>query len=225
MINDCFCRPVGPYPTFPPWPLDLYTSAPWRKREPLFVKFHRSSHDTSPDRHFTDTYIGEVVVLACSFFWIWDFGGPKHVIFDFVFLLLCLCAFVCLLCPLWCSVFWFACHWFLRLTLSCTDHRPVRDNNNVEFSAPWQIGNKCVENKMIYSWSEIYSNHICPGLTLDQWETVIILKNTTLSQARAHRKHKQNTGSTNKPPKATQTQKSKNLSRPSGKHNPEKRTI
>ena len=27
----------------------------------------------------------------------------------------------------------------------------VRDNNNVEFSAPWQIGNKCVENKMIYS--------------------------------------------------------------------------
>ena len=95
---------------FPPLPLDLDTSAPWRKREPLFVKFHRSSHDTSPDRHFTDTYIGEVVVLACSFFWILDFRSPKHVVFDFVFLLLCLCAFVCLLCSLWCSVFWFACH-------------------------------------------------------------------------------------------------------------------
>ena len=111
----CLVVLSAPYPTFPPLPLDLDTSAPWRKREPLFVKFHRSSHDTSPDRHFTDTYIGEVVVLACSFFWIWDFGSPKHVIFDFVFLLLCLCAFVCLLCPLWCSVVWFALHGLFKI--------------------------------------------------------------------------------------------------------------
>ena len=158
-------------------------------------------------------------------FWILDFRSPKHVVFDFVFLLLCLCAFVCLLCPLWCSVFWFACHWFLRLTLSCTDHRPVRDNNNVEFSAPWQIGNKCVENKMIYSWSEIYSNHICPGLTLDQWETIIILKNTTIAQAR-------NTERTNKTQEAPADHRKQHKHKnrkicPAipGKRNPEKREL
>ena len=156
-----------------------------------------------------------------------DFGFPEPETrcFDFVFLLLCLCAFVCLLCSLWCSVFWFACHWFLRLTLSCTDHRPVRDNNNVEFSAPCQIGNKCVENKMIYSWSEIYSNHICPGLTLDQWETIIILKNTTIAQAR-------NTERTNKTQEAPADHRKQhkhiNLKigpGPQKKHNPEKREL
>ena len=78
-----------PDPTFPPLPLDIYTSAPWSIREPLFVKFHPSLQDTSPDRHFTDTYIGEIVVLASSFFWNLDFGSLFFVAVHCVLLFVC----------------------------------------------------------------------------------------------------------------------------------------
>lgn len=64
-----FCRHLThsrPHQIF--MPHDLYTSAPWRKRKNLFVKFTRSSLVTLPGRHSTDHCKGKLLVLDCSFF-------------------------------------------------------------------------------------------------------------------------------------------------------------
>ena len=89
MINDCFCRPVGPYPTFFPLPLDLYTSGPWRKREPLFVKFHRRYISWSSFHRHLDRRSSRSSMLVFLDF---GFPEPETRCFRFcVFVAVCVC--------------------------------------------------------------------------------------------------------------------------------------
>lgn len=101
------CRHLTP---LIPLPLDLDIWVPWRNRKLFFVKCRRISQVTHPVRHSTDHYIGELLVLECSFlkFFI---PGARYTCFWFgsVVAVFVSCCLSVVLLVLFCVFFFFAC--------------------------------------------------------------------------------------------------------------------